>query len=103
MRPLVQNGFISYGANTTLTSSYLFRNSHATTMGHIKRGDLETAIVLVPSPEEIKAMSEKMNPVLNKKIANSKQIRTLEKLRETLLPVLMSGEVRIQCDEELIA
>jgi type I restriction enzyme S subunit len=70
-------------------------SSHATTMGHIKRGDLDTAMVLVPSPEEIKTMSEKMAPLLNKQIAISKQRTTLEKLRDTLLPKLMSGEVRV--------
>ncbi|WP_198266634.1 restriction endonuclease subunit S [sulfur-oxidizing endosymbiont of Gigantopelta aegis] len=75
--------------------------SHATTMGHIKRGDLDTAIVLIPSPEEIEAMSKQMNPILDKEIANSKQIKSLEKLRDTLLPKLMSGEVRIQYDKEL--
>ena len=30
--------------------------------------------------------------------ANQKQIRTLEKLRDTLLPKLMSGEVRVRVD-----
>lgn len=70
--------------------------SHATTMGHIKRGDLDTAIVLIPSPEEIEAMSKQMNPILNKKIANSKQIHTLEKLRDILIPKLMSGEIRVE-------
>ena len=48
--------------------------SHATTMGHIKRSDLDTAIVLIPSPEEIEAMSKQMNPILDKEIANSKQM-----------------------------
>lgn len=68
-------------------------------MGHIKRGDLDAAMVLVPSSKEIEAMSEKMAPLLNKKIANSKQIRTLENLRDTLLPKLMSGEVRVKLDD----
>jgi|GEM_PF-1362153 len=31
---------------------------------------------------------------------NSKQIRTLEKLRDTLLPKLMSGEVRVKLEQE---
>ena len=30
---------------------------------------------------------------------NSKQIRTLEKLRNTLLPKLMSGEVRVKLEQ----
>lgn len=69
--------------------------SHATTMGHIKRGDLDAAMVSIPSPEELKPMSEQMTPLLDKQISISKQIRTLEKLRDTLLPKLMSGEVRV--------
>ncbi len=68
-------------------------------MGHIKRGDLDTAMVLIPSSEEIVAMSEKMTPLLDKQIAVSKQRKTLENLRDTLLPKLMSGEVRIKLDE----
>lgn len=70
-------------------------SSHATTMGHIKRGDLDAAMVSVPSPNELKIMSEQMTPLLNRQIAIAKQIRTLETLRDTLLPKLMSGEVRV--------
>ncbi|MDP1757521.1 MAG: restriction endonuclease subunit S [Pseudohongiella sp.] len=70
-------------------------SSHATTMGHIKRGDLDAAIVSVPPEKELKAMSEQMAPLLDKQISISKQIRILEKLRDTLLPKLMSGEVRV--------
>ena len=69
--------------------------SHATTMGHIKRGDLDAAMVSIPSPGELEAMSEQMTPLLDKQISISKQIRTLEKLRGTLLPKLMRGEVRV--------
>lgn len=69
--------------------------SHATTMGHIKRGDLDEAKVLIPSDEELDAMSEQMEPLIDKIIANNKQITSLTKLRDTLLPKLMSGEIRV--------
>ena len=69
--------------------------SHATTMGHIKRGDLDKAMVLVPPADVIDAMSSKITQILNKEIANQKQIHTLATLRDTLLPKLMSGEVRL--------
>ena len=71
-------------------------SSHATTMGHIKRSDLDAAMVLVPSDDELTIMSEKMTPILNKQIGIAKQIKTLEKLRDNLLPKLMSGEVRVR-------
>ncbi|MDP2255726.1 MAG: restriction endonuclease subunit S [Polaromonas sp.] len=69
--------------------------SHATTMGHIKRGDLDAAMVLVPPPPVLATMSKQMQPLLDKQIASARQRKTLEKLRDTLLPKLMSGEVRV--------
>ncbi|VVH60758.1 Type I restriction-modification system, specificity subunit S (EC, partial [uncultured Gammaproteobacteria bacterium] len=70
-------------------------SSHATTMGHIKRGDLDDAMVLVPSPEESEEFSEIFTPLLDKIISNNKRLKNLTSLRDTLLPKLMSGEVRI--------
>lgn len=70
--------------------------SHATTMGHIKRGDLEEAKVLIPSPEELAVMTEQAEPLIHKIIANNIQINTLTKLRDSLLPKLMSGEVTVE-------
>ncbi|MHC5853598.1 restriction endonuclease subunit S [Nostoc sp.] len=69
--------------------------AHATTMGHIKRGDLDTAIVTVPPKDELNNMNNKMSPILEKLESNNKQIQTLQNLRDTLLPKLMSGEVRV--------
>ena len=69
--------------------------SHATTMGHIKRGDLDAAMVSVPSPDRLNAMSEQMMPLLDKQIEIAKQRKTLGALRDSLLPKLMSGEVRV--------
>jgi type I restriction enzyme S subunit len=70
--------------------------SHATTMGHIKRGDLAEAKVLIPSPEELEVMTEQAEPLIQKIIANNIQINTLTKLSDSLLPKLMSGEVTVE-------
>lgn len=72
--------------------------SHATTMGHIRRKDLDEAIVKVPPDKELSLMSKEMIPILNQRIEKMKQILTLENLRDTLLPKLMSGEVRVKLD-----
>ena len=69
--------------------------SHATTMGHIKRNDLDTAMVLVPSEEELQSMSMQMNGILPKIENNNKQIHTLIQTRDGLLGRLMSGEIKI--------
>lgn len=79
-----------------LTEFISIAASHATTMGHIKRGDLNEAKVLIPSPQEMAAMTEQAEPLIQKTIANSNQVRILMNLRDTLLPKLMSGEVIIE-------
>lgn len=70
--------------------------SHATTMGHIKRGDLDEAMVLIPSTKELEEMTLETEPLIEKIIANNKQIKLLVNLRDTLLPKLMSGEVTLE-------
>lgn len=70
--------------------------SHATTMGHIKRGDLDEAKVLIPSTNEFAKMTEQAEPLTRKIIANNIQINTLIKLRNSLLPKLMSGEITVE-------
>lgn len=70
--------------------------SHATTMGHIKRGDLDEAMVLIPSTKELEEMTLETEPLIEKIIANNKQIKLLVNLRDTLLPKLMSGEVTVE-------
>lgn len=51
----------------------------------------------IPKPdiETIEKFNEIVWPIISKISSNIFQIRTLEKLRDTLLPKLMSGEVRV--------
>lgn len=50
-----------------------------------------------PKAEEyIKEFNELIDPIFNKILKNKEQIRILENLRDTLLPKLMSGEVRVK-------
>jgi len=69
--------------------------SHATTMGHIKRSDLDEAMVLIPSDKELEEMTLEVEPLINKIISNNKQIKLLINLRDILLPKLMSGEITV--------
>ncbi len=69
----------------------------ATTMGHIRRTNLSAAKVLVPTPIHYNNM-ELLACILDEKAKLSKQNQTLSQLRDTLLPKLMSGEIRIPLD-----
>lgn len=68
----------------------------ATTMGHIKRGELDLAEVLVPTETELEDINKIMSPMLEKFIQNKIENRTLEQLRDTLLPKLMNGEIDLE-------
>ena len=64
-----------------------------TVQASIKRKDLETIDLLLPSIEVQKAFEMVVKPLIEKQ--NSSQAIQLAKLRDTLLPKLMSGELRI--------
>lgn len=71
----------------------------ATTMGHIQRGHLTAAKVLVPPPPVLDAMTRTMSPLIDRIIANRTKSRTLAKLRDMLLPKLLSGELHLDAIE----
>jgi type I restriction enzyme S subunit len=67
----------------------------ATTMGHIKRENLTKSKVLIPNSQVLEDMNSAMSPIIEKIIANRLQSRKLEETRDSLLPKLMSGEIRV--------
>lgn len=67
----------------------------ATTMGHIKRTHLSSAMVIIPSKDNYIKMDKIMSPFIENIINNKKQNQVLSTLRDTLLPKLMSGEIQI--------
>ena len=71
-----------------------------TVQASIKRKDLETISLLIPSIKVQKAFEIIVKPLMNKQ--NSNQNIQLAKLRDILLPKLMSGELRIPDAEALV-
>lgn len=67
----------------------------ATTMGHIKREELEKAKVVIPSSECYQKMKQIMTPIYDLLISNRVENTRLSALRDTLLPKLMSGEIDV--------
>ena len=53
-------------------------------------------LINIPSSAEIQSFEEKVAPYFQRMFLNQNQIRTLEKLHDTLLPKLMSGAVRVR-------
>ena len=67
----------------------------AVTMGHIKRGHLEEALVAIPDNDSMEKAHELFEPILSKMISLRLENSRLSLLRDTLLPRLMSGELEI--------
>jgi type I restriction enzyme S subunit len=69
-------------------------------MGHIQRKHLSDAKVITPSIEFVETISDYFVPLIENLISNSIQAQTLTILRETLLPRLISGRLRLPDAEE---
>lgn len=52
--------------------------------------------LIIPDEKKLNDFKEQMNPYFEKIKTNQRQIKSLTKLRDTLLPKLMSGEVRVK-------
>ena len=74
----------------------------ATTMGHIKRSHLNSALTHVPPDELLQTADRAIGPVIDRIIVNSLESRTLAALRDTLLPRLISGEMRVPDAERIV-
>jgi len=75
-------------------------NETGTVFGSISKADFQTFEVVIPPSSLVEKFQNTVKSLDDKVITNSNQIRTLEKLRDTLLPKLMSGEVKIlNCEE----
>ncbi|MCA9644246.1 MAG: hypothetical protein KC492_26310, partial [Myxococcales bacterium] len=73
----------------------------ATTMGHIKRHHLTDARCIVPPDTTVDRLGALLEPLLERGLAAELESRTLAELRDTLLPRLISGELRIPEAEAL--
>ncbi|OAI24523.1 hypothetical protein A1355_20480 [Methylomonas koyamae] len=65
----------------------------------LNRNHVHESSISIPPDKLIKEFEFHMMPNFKKLRANEIQIRTLEKLRDNLLPKLMSGEVRVSYEQ----
>ncbi len=69
--------------------------SKATTMGHIQRSHLSAAKVVVGSDAVLDSANGILSPLIDRIVSNALQAQTLTTLRDTLLPRLISGQLRV--------
>lgn len=70
----------------------------ATTMGHIQRGHLESTSVEIPVVLEIEQLNETLSPLWERLLSAEREVVRLTKLRDALLPELLSGRMRVPAE-----
>ena len=78
-------------------------NNEGTVFGSISKSDISGLAVTIPSVDSVLSFENEAKPLNDKVIKNCQHIQTLKKLRDTLLPKLMSGEVRVAVEPDLEA
>ncbi|MBJ6749877.1 restriction endonuclease subunit S [Geomonas anaerohicana] len=74
----------------------------ATTVIHLGKNDIDRFRILVPDGEVLSAFGEITGPIYNKIVEQKQMARTLCGLRDTLLPRLISGQLRLPEAEALV-
>lgn len=67
----------------------------ATTMGHIKRSELEKSLVLIPNETDYVEIGNLLKPIYETIIINRIENQRLATLCDTILPKLMNGEIDV--------
>ena len=68
----------------------------------INQSDVKELKLLVPNEQILISFDELCSPLIDKIFSNSKQARTLTQLRDTLLPRLISGQLRLPEAEVMV-
>ena len=90
------NFFCYFYFQTDLVDSILVANGAKAAIPGINQDDVKNLWIIHPETPIIKKFGDLTLPYLEKILFNCNQIQTLTQLRDTLLPKLMSGEVRVK-------
>jgi type I restriction enzyme S subunit len=97
--------------NTLLEYTYLWLRSTETlyeissnivqaVQSNVSLGVLSSLSLIIPSDQILIKWSNVIKPIFNKIDCNKNQIQTLTKTRDTLLPKLMSGDIRVPQEKQ---
>lgn len=95
----INNNFIYLLLSNIRFKKYALGHVNGTTVLHLSKNCIPTYKTAIPKNKELfKKLDEIINPLINKKINIIKENEDLERLRDTLLAKLMSGEIRVNID-----
>ncbi len=88
--------FLYLFLNSTYGKSYFRTRLAGTTQSYITLGSLREMPIIIPNSLIIDSFRKIILPIFKKYHLNNQQIQTLTKTRDTLLPKLMSGKLRVR-------
>jgi len=91
----LSNEFLYQMMRTREFKEHCLGYSNGSTVLHLSKQAIPSFEFFIPPKEKIQNYTELVKDLFAKKFMNIEQIKTLEKLRDNLLPKLMSGEVRV--------
>lgn len=91
----LSNEFLYRMMRTREFKEHCLGYSNGSTVLHLSKQAIPAFEFLMPPKEKIESFTNLAKDLLGKKFKNIEQIQILEKLRDNLLPKLMSGEVRV--------
>lgn len=78
------------------------RNKQTTGLGHVTIADMKRLLVCFPSKEVLIAFDKIVTPIFEHAFSNTLESRNLINLRDTLLPKLISGKLRVKDAEKFV-
>ena len=85
------------------TKDHLIGFNAGATREAVTKGHLQRIQLVVPPSALLQAFDKNIDPIYARKESNLRQISTLSVLRDTLLPKLLSGEIRVSEAEQTVA
>ena len=82
--------------------AHAYAHTNGTTVLHLDRNAVPTYEFLLPSDSILKVFNHIIAPLFNKIEVNAVEESTIVSLRETLLPRLISGEIRVKDAERFL-
>jgi type I restriction enzyme S subunit len=92
----------TYYAMKSLSTLFYRFEAEGTVFGSINKRDLHNLPFLIPPTQVVAKFEHQVFPIDQRIEANEQQTQTLAALRDTLLPKLISGELRVPDAEKLV-
>jgi type I restriction enzyme S subunit len=94
--------FASLALDRPETRAWITQHAIGATMPNLNTGILARVPIVVPPNKVLAAFNRVVQPLADRVIAGDAQTETLVSLRETLLPKLISGELRVGHPKKLV-